>query len=264
MDVRTSRPARRVLTRWLSLVFALMPIALASVAQAEDSRMDAEKSWFIAPYLWGPNVKGDVGIAQLSVPLDVSVEELGSGIELGAMGYIRWTRDRMFLYAEGLGLDFEDESFAAFFDQHVHSQVVFAELGIGRHWRWDVTFPTRGELQLSPYVGARYVWLNVKARSVVQTLKAEDTWQDLALGVMLQGPLYGKFSYVMKADAAGFNLDHDRYWNFIGGVAYEFNPTWMAVVAYRVSRFDADQGGGNDLDLSLRAAGPLVGVALQF
>lgn len=263
MDIRIARSGEQ---RWKRCYVFLLPLLLqlALVTVPAHAADETDRKWMIAPYVWGPNVKGDVGIGGLSVPLDVGVKDLGSGIKLGAMGYVRWTRDLTFIYAEGLGLDFKDKSFAAFFDQRVHSQVVFAELGVGRHFRWDVSFPTRGELQLSPYIGGRYVWLNVKASNPLQSLEADDDWQDLALGAILQAPLHGKLSYLVKADAAGFNFDHDRYWNFIGGVSYDFTPGLSGVLAYRISRFHADQGGGNELDLNLRAAGPLLGMSFQF
>ncbi|MET0987717.1 MAG: hypothetical protein ABW034_20160 [Steroidobacteraceae bacterium] len=263
MDTRISHSGerRRMRFHWLLLLLCALQLAvLSSPLQAKEE----EPSWIIAPYVWGPDVKGDVGISNVSVPMNVGLSELGSGVKLGAMGYVRWTHERTFLYAEGLGLDFKDKSFAAFFNQSVRSKVVLAEAGVGRHYRRDVTFPAKGTLQLSPYVGGRYTWLNVEASNPLQTLEADDNWVDLAVGVMAEAPLYGRLSYVMKADAAGFGLSRDRYWNVIAGVQYPFTPSFVGIAAYRISRFDADQGGGNDLDLNLRAAGPLLGLAYQF
>ena len=248
---------RRMRFHW---PFLLLCAVLSSPLQAQE----AESSWIVAPYVWGPDVKGDVGIGNISVPLNVGLSELGSGVKLGAMGYVRWTHERTFLYAEGLGLDFKDKSFAAFFNQNVHAKVVLAEAGIGRHFRWDVTFPTKGALQLSPYVGGRYTWLNVEASNPLQSLEADDNWLDLAVGVLAEAPLYGRLCYIVKADAAGFGLNRDLYWNVVAGVQYPFTPSFTGIAAYRISRFDADQGGGNDLDLNLRAAGPLLGLAYQF
>lgn len=263
-------------TRWQSarstvggciraLAFGLLLVSDATrAADPASTHSPLRPTWMIAPYVWGPSVEGSVGIGGLSVPLDVGISELGSGIEAGGMGYLRWTRDRNFLHAEGLGLQFSDRRFEPFFNLDVDATVVFAELGAGRHFYMDVSFPASGQLQISPYAGVRHVRLKVEASDPRQSLQADDNWFDLTLGLILQAPLTQRLSYLAKLDAAGFDLDRDWYWSAQFGFNYDFGSALSGVVGYRVTRFDADAGGGNDLNLQLRASGPIIGVIYEF
>jgi len=225
---------------------------------------DENRPWMVAPYLWAPQMKGKVGAGPINVQLDVSPKELAGGINAGAMGYGRWSDGKQFVYLEGIGIQFADREFQPFFNQAVKSELVFAEIGYGRHFHADLCLPKCGALRISPYVGVRRIQMDVAVDSPFLALKVDERWTDPAVGLIVESPLYKRLGYGIKLDAAGFGIDNNRYWSALGGLTYQATDSLALVATWRYSKFIAHPGGGNDLEMRLRGNGPMVGIAWSF
>jgi hypothetical protein len=254
----------------VSRVAAVAALCLAAAApfaahaSDDESTTTGDSGWLIAPYLWAPNLGGSVGLGALRVPVDVGIDELAGGLRAAAMGYLQYRHGRHFLYVEGLGLRFKDERFAPFFDQSVRAQVSLVELGYGRRYRVELLDPLPGTIHVSPYIGLRHAALDVRIDNPEQSTAADESWIDPALGMIVEIPLRGSWDAVVKLDAAGFGLGRDHYWNAIGMLRYTVDARWSLAGGYRIARFDAEPGGGNDLDLSLRGSGFKLGLTYRF
>lgn len=261
------------------------PYPVIHLPDAEDrAYVPASRSGFlIAPYLWVPSIEGPVGAGITRQDIDLSSSELIDGAESGAMGYLRWTFGRQFVYFEGVDAHFKDDSFDSFFRQDVDSEIVFLEAGYGLDLRLDAAFLPLGHFWVSPYIGVRYASLDVSIELVdpIQTflenpeaallalqegvpMDVSEEIVDPALGLFVDVPLSEGFSVLVKLDGAGFGLDQSRYWNGSGTLRYAFSKQWSILAGYRLSRIEAEAGDGNELNLDWRLGGPLGSVTYTF
>ncbi|MFA5525101.1 MAG: hypothetical protein WDA24_12145 [Tissierellales bacterium] len=247
--------------RLFCLLMLWIPM-VAAIASTETAPAQADYQWLIAPYLWLPDVDGDIGMGPLSVPLDLSAVDIGGNLDAAFMGYLRYGNDRQFFYAEGIGIRFRDREFKPFFNQAVDARVLMGELGYGRHYTLEL--PTAREVRFSPYIGLRHTRIDVEISSHDARLKADESWLDLAMGVIAEGPLRGKLSWAVKLDGAGFNIDKARYYNLVAGFQYPVTKRSTLVAGYRWTRFRAEPGGGNDLELELNGNGPQLGLMISL
>lgn len=218
----------------------------------------------IAPYLYGMSIKGKLGFDGTSVDLDVKPQDIVGDINAGAMGYIRWVDEDQFFYGEGLGADFEDDSFDQFYGQHVKSSLLLTEVGYGRNFYAETVAPAPGMMTISPYIGVRYAQLTFEVPNPIRTLAEKETWLDPVLGLIIEAPLIGPINYALKIDGAGFGLGRDHYWSVTAAAHYTHTEHWSLVAGYRIARFNADPGGGNAVKMELRASGPEAGIVFSF
>lgn len=246
-----------------ALAAMLLLISCMSFVQASETETSAA-TWTVAPYAWAPNLRGSVGIEGLSVPIDVRVEELAGSVKSGAMGYLRRIQGRHMIYAEGLGVDFEDGSLDQFRNLPVQAQIIFAEVGYGYRIPMRSALPNGGIIHVTPYVGLRHAQLDVYVEAPLRDLSAEEQWLDPALGVLIEGPVRGRVAYTFKIDGAGFGIGRDRYASGLIALTWRFTENLSLGAGYRLSRFHAEPGGENALELELTGSGPKLGLAYSF
>lgn len=243
--------------------FALL-LAGAPLGYAAENAGTSREGWTVAPYLWAMQVEGSIGIAGMSVPVDVGLSELAGQVKAGAMGYVRRVEGPNMVYLEGLAILFDDESLDLFRDLPVAAEVVFAEAGYGRRFPLESALPNGGTITVTPYIGLRYALLDVTIESRFRTLTADEEWIDPALGVLVEGPIRGGLSYAFKLDGAGFGLGHAYYSSAAIYLGYQLSRRWTVAAGYRIARFDARPSGGNDLEMDLRGYGPKLGLVWTF
>ena len=264
-QTRTSWQIPQPSLRQASVAVIAAAAALPGYAAEEPtSTDDGGGSWQIAPYLYGVSLKGKLGLAGTSVSVDVKPEDIAGDINAGAMGYVRWFSHEQFVYAEGLGVSYADDSFEQFFNQPVKSTIALTEVGYGRNFYAETVAPAAGVMTISPYVGVRYAQLTVEVPNPQRPLSEKESWLDPVLGVIIEAPLLGPVNYAIKADGAGFGLGRDHYLSLTAALHYTHNEDWSVVAGYRVARFDAEPGGANNVKMQLRAAGPEIGLVYTF
>lgn len=264
-QTRTSWQIHQPSLRQASVAALAAAAALPGYAADEPASSDDDGgSWQVAPYLYGVSIKGKVGLARISVAIDVEPEDIAGDIKAGAMGYVRWVSRKQFVYAEGLGVSYADDAFDQFFNQPVKATVALTEVGYGRNFYAETVAPAAGMMTISPYVGVRYAQLKIKVPNPYRQLAENDSWLDPVLGVIIEAPLLGPVNYAIKADGAGLGLGRDQYLSLTTALRYTHNEDWSVVAGYRIASFDAEPGGGNNIKLQLHAAGPEVGLVYTF
>lgn len=266
---------------------AIDPYPVIPVSPAGNRDLDlavpTRPGFLIAPFIWVPNISGPVGTGTTRQSIDLSSGDLLSDAESGAMGYLRWTFGRQFVYFEGVQASWRDEGFDSFFRQDVDSTIVFLEAGYGLDFRLDAPALPQGHVWLSPYLGVRYASLDVSIGLVdpIQTflqnpaaalaalqqgvpMEVSEEIIDPALGLIAEVPLTERVSFLLKLDGAGFNLDRSRYWNGTGVLGYDFSERWSILAGYRLARIEAEAGDGNELNLDWRLSGPIGSVTYSF
>lgn len=248
------------------VLLALLAAALLLLCSTAHAGQSSDSHWLIAPYLWGPSLKGSADFGGTVVPLDVAVNELAGGVRAGEMGYVQWTKEKEFLYVESLGFRFIDHQFEPIHDLAIRSDLFMIETGYGRHFA--VALPT-GLATVSPYAGVRYVYLTATAKTpddalIRRTMSATEEWFEPTLGVIAETPLIGPLGAALKLDLAGLGLSRDHYWNTIAVLRWHFTPHWSAGLGYRISRFKSEADSPSSLGLSLRGSGPEGGLIYSF
>ena len=263
---RRCRPAHSAFGRASLAALGLLTVLFGTPAQARDpAEYPASESQFlIAPYLYGMSVRGKIGLGNQVAPIDVGPEDIAGGINAAGMGYVMWTDPKQFIYAEGLGARWSDDSFDQFYDQPVKAQLALFEMGYGRHFYAETVAPAEGVMTVSPYLGLRYAQIDFKVPNQFQPLNARESWLDPVAGVIIEAPLLGPINYALKADAAGFGLGRDHYWSFTAAARYLYSKHWTALFGYRVARFNARPGGDNIVRFELRGSGPEGGITYAF
>ncbi|MGQ0699348.1 MAG: hypothetical protein ACT4PZ_14015 [Panacagrimonas sp.] len=260
----------------------MIPVSTAG-DEDSDPAVPKRSGLLIAPFVWVPGIRGPVGTGTTRQSIDLSSSDLLSNAESGAMGYLRWTFGRQFVYFEGVEASFRDEGFDSFFGQDVDSSIVMLEAGYGLDFRMNVSMLPQGHIWLSPYLGVRYASLDVSiglidpirtflenpaaALAALQQqvpMEVSEEIVDLALGLFVDVPLTKRLSFLLKLDGAGFDLDRSNYWNGSGVLGYDFSDHWSIFAGYRVARIEAEAGDGNELNLDWRLGGPIGSLVYSF
>src|SRR5688572_26868627 len=201
----------------------------------------------IAPYFWAAGISGDV--AQFGLPaveVDASFLDIFEHLDFGAMlaSEFRYGRyglftDLMFVKVSGgagtpLGLladsiSVDTKSLALtvapeyrLFEDQSGSLDIMAGI---RVWSVDTDLSFSGGL----LDGA--------------SASDGDTWVDPLVGAKGRFNLTPKLYLTGWAMAGGFGVSSDFMWDALGGVGYEFNQTFSAVLGYRGTGVDFEEDG---------------------
>jgi hypothetical protein len=228
----------------------------------------------IAPYLYGPDIRGNAEVEGMDARFDYDIEDLASGINAGGMGYIIWERGPDFFYMEGLGFRYKDRV-SAFQDKLLSAEIVLFEIGYGRNY---CAYANDCSLMISPYIGLRHSRMNIAIKlneggpeaillalsGLPNVYQAEERWLDPAAGVIIKYDINTRLRLFAKGDIAGLGVGYNDYWNLMSVLYFQATEHWSLAAGYRVSDFDATPGGGNKLKLKLHGTGPLAGVIYGF
>ena len=246
------------------LLGLVAPVAsIAQDAERADNKPTAvevqtndEKDLTISPYLWAPAISGSITLGPLEAPVDLSLSDLASGVKIGGMGHVQYDAGPVFGYAEFIGARFGEDQFASFGNLPVRASAVLAETGFGKSF--DVPLYGNKELNISPYVGVRYVRLKAAITDPALTLAGEGSWVDPVVGTIAQYQLDRKWSLAGKVDAGGLGISDNEYRSVAIGAQYHPSNNLIITAGYRYTRgiFDAEAG----LSANLTGRGPVVGL----
>jgi len=252
-----------IVLRWINYACALLAACSGAPAFAQTLAPTASPA-FIAPYLWAMNISGSIGLDGLSVPVNLASYQLARGVKAGGMGYAQYPVGDNFVYLDGLGVSFGERHFQTFFGQNLNAGLAMGDAGLGRNFMVDPAIPVVGRGVISPYVGARILTLTARVDGPQLRQRFSKNWYQPVLGVLVQGPLAPRFSYVVKLDAGGFNVNDSRYRSAIVVLRYTITRNWSVAGGYRAADFYSGGASAAGLSLNLAGAGPLVGVQLSF
>lgn len=224
-----------------------------------------EWSFGIAPYLWAAGIEGDV--AQLGAPtanIDASFSDILENLDFAAMlvGEARYGRYGLFLdlmyvkisgsestpvgvLADELTLDTETLAFTAapeyrLFDSPTASVDAMAGL---RVWAVD----TKVEIDGGLLDGT--------------SAKDDETWVDPLVGVKTHVNLTPEIYVSAWGMIGGFGISSDFMWDAWGGLGYQFNDSVAAVIGYRGTGVDYDDG---PFLYDVIQHGPVIGAVFRF
>jgi hypothetical protein len=254
---------------WLVLCL----LATASLSQAGTpapapvaiAPTPSDEGWWFraAPYGWLTAVEGDVGVHGLSAPVDISMSDTLSSVDMTfmgvfEMGYNRWSLGVDVIYAKlsqdigGGGILFDSFRFEQkqlFVTPVIAYRVIETE-----------------NYHMSVYAGARVTAMEVDltgrfARGGQVTRGADTSWVDPLVGLRGQAELSDRWFFRYAGDVGGFGVSSDLIWNAFAGIGYNVNDSVGLLVGYRALGIDYSDGGFN---MDVVSHGPVMGLEVRF
>lgn len=237
----------------------------------------------VAAYGWLPDTSGDAFVDGVSIPIDISFEDLLDKVKGGFMGYAmvgvgRWTFaiDAFVAQLEGdatgdlLGVTFNTKIDQTLLDFRVGYR--FWEHCLG-HSRWKGCCARR-TMSARALIGARY-WSQSGEFSVAPrrlpalrlSQSSSDEWVDPYVGAAFRADLSKRWHFSFYGDVGGFDIGEASKltWQVQTGFGYRFSRQFYAFLGYRVLGLDRTTGSGRSKNGSdIRLHGPMLGAGFLF
>jgi hypothetical protein len=231
---------------------------LAEVATAKKrDRWNIE----ILPYLWVAGIRGDTGVTagstDFSLPVDAAFSDIAKTLKMGAMGMLKFRYDRISIGGDANYLDAGTGESGSSAPQSTISMSLKTAFGTGQV---AYTFEPLAGFFVSPYVGARWWWIDVNLGVTggiadgAQT-QGQRAWADPVFGVHLRNNITEAWYVDFLGDVGGGVSDIT--WQVYASAGYNFVDWFALSVGYRFVGVDYNQDG---FDYDVIMQGLLVGL----
>jgi hypothetical protein len=253
------------------LIVAVLPSAVASPAQAQDSVPDAqvfvpdahppeEDDWRfgVTPYGWLTGLEGRVGAGGTETEVDVSFGDVLDRVDLALMGVFearhrRWVGLFDFMYSS-LTAEQENatETIRALLDQVTIQPEVGYTL-VARPWGG-----------IDGLVGARFWNFDldlelIEGSTETDIASGDQHWLDGTVGARVRYTSTRRWHLFFKGDAGAGGSNFS--WQVIGGGGYDLGDCCVARAAYR--HLDVDYES-DDILTDIYLTGPALGLEIRF
>lgn len=213
----------------------------------------------VALYGWLQAVEGDVAARGISTPVDISIDDILSNLDVALMGMIEVGYGRWSFVADSAYVELSANeptpfgiiapSFDVNYTELVGNYVIAYELMKTDSQKFDV------------YAGIRATWLELEFDLGPFNQSASQGWVDPIIGARYQADLGHSFFLRALGDIGGFSVSSDLTWQAMAGFGYRFNEQCSALLTYRAISTDYSSGG---FVFDVISHGPLLGVEFRF
>lgn len=252
-----------ILSLAISPAFAGSPITQAPAVQAP-----AESSpWWltVTPYGWVTATEGDMGVAGIVAPVDISFEDTLEDLELSFMiaidgGFDRWAFGIDAIYgAFSSGADLPAGA-APFSRASLDFDQFFGRIHAG----YQVI--SRDCATLTLFAGLRYSDLSTDltlsdAAVPDFSLDGGKSWIDPVIGLQGSWDINDRWFVRGGGDIGGFGVSSDLIWQANVALGYRFTDSFSALFGYRGLGVDYSDGG---FLVDTIAHGPAIGLSWRF
>jgi opacity protein-like surface antigen len=224
-----------------------------------------ESPWHfrVAPYGWVTAIEGDVGIGQLSAPVDISMSDTLDTLDMAYMGIIeagygKWSFGVDVIYAKTSqdidGAGFLFKSFRYEQKQWIITPVISYRVIETDRYHMDF------------FTGARITILEAEltgrfARGGEIVGSRDKDWIDPIVGIRGQAELTDKLFFRYNGDIGGFGVNSDLIWQAFVGLGYHCTENVSVALGYRGLGIDYSDDG---FSLDTVTHGPVVGLEVRF
>ena len=237
---------------------ALLP--LCTIALLAPLHIGAAETnlWTFDVSLYGLAVgmSGDLGVGPVTVPVDVTFQDVVNNLEFGFMGAARVGYGPWALTTEGLYMGLEGTK-----------NGVTAELD---QWMVEPTLSYRVNRYFEPLAGVRYNHLlgELRGPGILPTPvmpTGTQSWWDPIMGANLCLPLGKRFSLELRGDVGGFGVGSDLTWQVFPYLDWRFAQWGSLQAGYRWLSMDYETGSGaNRFKYDIVNQGPQLGFSFHF
>jgi len=255
------------------LALAIPLVFSATQARAADMAMDQQAvvfeetapgwSFAIAPYFWMAGMEGD--IAEFGAPpvsVDIKFSDILESLDFSMMTVAEARYGRFSVFSDLLFLKMSPETVTPFGVIANTVQLTNKTLEFTAMGGYALIDTPDGRLDV--VAGARVWWVENRISiqgGVLNGLWRQDsnTWVDAMAGVRGRANLTD--NVYLTGWALGGGGSSDSAWDVMGGVGYEFNDRFSAVLGYRAMGVDY-QDGAFQFDVTMQ--GPILGAVFRF
>jgi hypothetical protein len=227
---------------------ASLALLLATPGGAEEWKYDLEV------YLLGAGIDGTAGIGPVEAEVDLSFGDVLEELEFGAMGLFRARKGRWAFLGDAIFVGLGTASEVAEVDV---DQLILEGIGV-----YKITD------RLGLLFGGRYIDLeNEVAFRGPLGLRARggESWLDPVVGLGVEAPTGGKWTFYGRFDAGGFGVGSDFSYQAKLNFAYRRAERYSLIFGYRLLDIDYDDGTGPDRFLyDVQTSGPNAGIIFHF
>lgn len=237
---------------YLTAAFAIA-VAITCMFTASTARA-ADRSFSVAPFLWGPALDGQLQEGPIVIPLDAKVSDLAKGIQSGAMLHAEASTKRLHASAQAIYLDFHDERFAPVLDANVRSRLFTMEALVGPRF-------TRGRAEISPEIGLRYTHIEGRFDAAgLGTLAVGKRWTEGLAGLEAQTAVTERTTLRARATYAFTGPSGQSSSDVIVAGVYRLSERWSIAGGYRWAKETVRPDEASAFGMSLRGKGPVLGL----
>lgn len=251
----------------LSAALALTSAAHAGTTLPTPSvpSAPAQSDWWFraAPYAWVPAMTGDIGIGPLSTPVDISMSDVVSTLDMTFMGLFEVGKGDLSL---GVDVIYSKNSQDIDGGNRIFDSFRFEQK------QWILTpylayqLIDTGRYHMSIYAGARFTILEAEltgrfvGKGELKHISDID-WVDPIIGIRGQADLSDKWFFRYSGDIGGFGISSDLTWQAFAGFGYNITPNVSTAIGYRGLGIDYSK---DDFSMDVISHGPVIGLEVRF
>lgn len=225
--------------------------------------LSPEWSFVIAPYFWAAGLSGTTAnFGAPAVDTDVSFSDIINSLDFSMMVAGEARRGRFSIYTDLLYLKTTMKNATPHGILASTAKVGAKTFEMTALAGYALVDNDRVRLDL---VGGARLWSIDNALSFQGGFLDGRKFEDSATWVDAMGGLKGRFNMTERAYLTGWALagagGSDLGWDLLGGLGYDFNDRFSAVLGYRAAAVDY-QSGSFEYDVTIQ--GPIAGLAIRF
>jgi len=272
MSISTS--IGKLSARFWAAALVLPIVFLSSPAHAEE---DTGWKHEAVVYLYGTGIDGDVGIRNISVPVDVGFDDILDNLKFGAMGYYEARKDdqwSLMIDAAYLSLYSKQtpvsNSILTINTKAELSQTIVEAMLAYKVLDHEDPSAFYGDVKVDVIGGARYnqikLSLGVEAGALGAGSRSKKfDWVDPIIGLRTQFKPSDNVKVSLYGDVGGFGVGSDLTWQFLARVGYQFDNNLELSAGYRFLYMDYEEGSGADyFSYDATYQGPIIGLGYKF
>lgn len=225
----------------LTLLLIAAWLGSQHTAFAQES---APKQWHYLGdlYMMFPNMKGDIGVANLpEVEVDADEADVLGNLKFGGMFYLEATNDNWAISSDFIYMKLNQDL--------ANTRLIESGSVTMEELAWEVD----GLKHFSPWLelglGGRLVSLSTGinatgTREEVHNGSASKTWYDPVVVMRTQGTIKDKWLLQFRGDVGGFGVGSDFSWQMQANAGYRFSKLFQTTIGYRYIGIDYDKGKG--------------------
>lgn len=250
--------------------FSLLAASIAGCCAALPAQA-AGGDWAQTAVIYGMGaaIDGDATIGDLTVPLDLSMSDVFSALEMGAMAAYRVDNDTWSFMVDatfmGLGGTAKSQRDIVKGDMDLDQMTLMGT--VGRRF----TPTLEGLFSLAWFDLSTDLKLTTRnpigGAETTRTASVDADWIDPMVGLQYNVPFADDWRFNLRGDIGGFGIGADLSYQVLANVRYQATDTIGVVFGYRLIGFDyedGNKGSSHYQHFDLVEQGPLVGMTISF
>ena len=225
----------------------------------------------VAPYIWAINMDGTVTNGPFTSHISESFSELMKHFDGGGMLWLDAYKGRFGIFVNGLYTDLSDHDNIGKLDASVRTHFGIISGGISYVVLQKRLYNTENfhQIQLEPYIGARYTFNYVKLKLDDIHAQENPEWTDAIIGLRVRDDINIHWLVTLAGDLGGKDYRNQHSYNLVGLIGYKpTNPTFKNTTVYLGYRYLYQfYEQGHDLDFfqwDMKLFGPILGLNFNF